>query len=53
MPRESEEQTSDDPQSILSELKTLLAQQQTAQAALVNKVSELEQQLAQTGIQPE
>ncbi len=53
VPRESEEQTSDDPQSILSELKTLLAQQQTAQAALVNKVSELEQQLAQTGIQPE
>lgn len=46
-PRESEDQVADDPQSILVELKTLLAQQQTAQAALVNKVAELEQKLAQ------
>ena len=52
-PRVSEEQVSDDPQSILSDLKVLLAQQQTAQAALMSKVSELEQQLAQAGTQSE
>lgn len=52
-PRVSEEQLSDDPQSILVELKTLLAQQQTAQEALVSKVSELERQLAQAATQPE
>ena len=46
-PRASEEQLSDDPQSILVELKTLLAQQQTAQEALMSKVSELEVKLAQ------
>jgi voltage-gated potassium channel len=47
-PKESEEQVVADSQSILAELKTLLAQQQTAQEALVSKVSELERQLAQT-----
>lgn len=48
-PRVSEEQPVDDSQSILGELKTLLAQQQSAQEALVNKVAQLEQQLAQAG----
>ena len=52
-PRVSEEKLSDDPQSILVELKTLLAQQQTAQEALVNKVSELETKLAEAGTQSE
>lgn len=52
-PRVSEEQLSDDPQSILIELKTLLAQQQTAQEALMDKVSELEVKLAQAAPQAE
>lgn len=52
-PRESEAQEFEDSQSILAELKTLLAQQQTAQEALVNKVAQLEQQLAQAGTQSE
>jgi voltage-gated potassium channel len=52
-PRVSEEQLSDDPQSILVELKTLLAQQQTAQEELMNKVSELEMKLAEAGSHPQ
>ena len=52
-PRVSEEQLSDDPQSILAELKTLLAQQQTAQEALMSKVSELEVKLAEAVPQAE
>lgn len=46
-PPDQEEYASDDPKSTLAELKALLVQQQTAQEALVNKVSELEQQLVQ------
>jgi voltage-gated potassium channel len=51
-PRDSEEHVSDDPQSILVDLKTLLAQQQTAQEALMKKVSELETKLAEAPSQP-
>jgi voltage-gated potassium channel len=51
-PRDPEEHVSDDPQSILVDLKTLLAQQQTAQEALMKKVSELETKLAEVPSQP-